>query len=104
MMSTNSVGMVFPTRLLMSSVTALVLTTGCVSISPSFDDQFGQTVPTLRAQQIANPHAAIENQERAVTGMDGRAAREAVDRYYKSFREPPAPTNVFTIGIGSGTE
>ena len=91
-------------RRIATEATALILITGCVSISPSFDDQFGQTVPTLRAQQIANPQAAIENQDRAVTGMDGRAAREAVDRYYKSFSEPPAPTNVFTIGIGSGTE
>lgn len=87
-----------------STAVAVILMAGCVSSSPSFDDQFGQSVPTLRAQQIANPQAAIENQERAVTGMDGRAAREAVDRYYKSFREPPAPTNVFTIGVGAGQE
>jgi hypothetical protein len=104
MMNKRLTGGRFMAMMRLSSAAAVVLISGCVAPSPSFDDQFGQTVPTLRAQQIANPQAAIENQERAVTGMDGRAAREAVDRYYKSFREPPAPTNVFTIGVGAGSE
>ncbi len=81
---------------------AVVATAACAPITPAFDQGFGQSVPELRAQQIANPQAAIANADRPVTGMDGRAAREAVDRYYRSFSEPPPPINTFTIGVGAG--
>lgn len=79
-----------------------MLLAACAPITPTFDQHFGQSLPTLRAQQIANPQAGLDNQNRTVTGMDGRAAREAVDRYYKSFSEPPPPVNSFTIGVGNG--
>ncbi len=91
--------------LLRAGLAGLVLAiSACAPITPSFDQHFGQSVPALRAQQVANPQAGLENQERTVTGMDGRAAREAVDRYYKSFREPPPPSNTFNIGVGAGQQ
>lgn len=77
---------------------------GCVSPTRAFDEQFGRTVPALRAQQIADPQASARNENRSVAGMDGRAAREGVERYYRSFREPPRTTNVFNIGVGSGPD
>ena len=76
---------------------------GCAPASPQFDRAFGETVPALRAQQTLNPDAPLANQNKSVDGVDGRAAREAMNRYYKSFAEPPAQTNVFNIGVGTGT-
>lgn len=75
----------------------------CAPTTPTFDRHFGETVPALRAQQTRNPDAPIANQGKSVDGLEGRAAREAVDRYYNSFAEPPVQSNVFTIGVGSGS-
>lgn len=80
----------------------LVLT-ACAPTTPTFDRHFGETVPALRAQQTRNPDAPIANRNKSVDGIEGRSAREAVDRYYNSFAEPPAQSNVFTIGVGSGS-
>jgi hypothetical protein len=37
-----------------------------------------------------------------VAGMDGKAAQETMVRYRESFKNPPPPANVFTIGVGTG--
>jgi hypothetical protein len=76
---------------------------GCVAASPTFDATFGQSVTELRAQQTRNPDATMANNGRPVDGIEGRAARESINRYYQSFAEPPLPSNAFTIGIGSGS-
>lgn len=76
------------------------LTTACIAPSPVFDENFGSTLPVLRAQQTADLEAPVKNQARSVEGMDGRAARESLDRYYKSFREPPPQPNTLFIGVG----
>ena len=81
---------------------SLVALAGCAPTSPNFDRHFGETVPALRALQTQNPHAPVANQGKSVDGLDGRAAREAVERYHQSFSEPPAPVNTFVIGIGNG--
>ena len=92
------------TSILAGAVGALVATlAGCAPTSPEFDRTFGETVPLLRAQQTLNANASVDNQKKSVDGVDGRAAREAINRYHKSFAEPPAPTNVFNIGVGTGT-
>ncbi len=85
-----------------ATVLAALILGGCVPTSPNFDRHFGDTVPALRAQQTKNPNAPVANQDKSVDGLDGRAAREAVERYHKSFSEPPAPVNTFVIGVGSG--
>lgn len=75
----------------------------CAPTSPTFDRHFGETVPALRAMQTRNPDAPIANQSKSVDGLDGRAAREAIDRYQNTFTEPPPPVvNPFLIGVGSG--
>ena len=53
------------------------------------------------ARQIADKDAAQRNARR-VAGIDGVAAKEAVDRYQKSFRSPEPNTSAFTIGITGG--
>ena len=35
---------------------------------------------------------------------DGRAAKQAIDQYQKSFGDPPRAANPFLIGVGAGTE
>lgn len=81
---------------------ALVALAGCAPTSPNFDRHFGETVPALRALQTRNPDAPVANQGKSVDGLDGRAAREAIERYHQSFSEPPVPENPFLIGIGNG--
>jgi len=73
---------------------------GCQSLTPEFDANFGTSVTALRAQQTADPDAPTKNQSKSVEGLDGRAARESLDRYYKSFREPPPKPPTFVIGVG----
>jgi hypothetical protein len=38
----------------------------------------------------------------AVSGIDGRAGKEAMDRYVDSFKAPQPVMNVFNIGGGLG--
>jgi hypothetical protein len=73
--------------------------TACAPVSPVFDSQFGSSVRSLTAQQVRNPEAATANAGRPVDGIDGRAGREAMERYYRSFSEPPRVANPFVIGV-----
>jgi hypothetical protein len=74
--------------------------TGCASNTPRLDANFGEAVETIKAQQTLNPDAPRNTDP--VAGLDGVAANGAMDRYNDSFKQPPAPVNVFNIGIGSG--
>ena len=85
-------------------VTALVsaLWAGCMSEptysrTPNLDEKFGVAVETARAQQTLNPNAAKNTDP--VKGIDGRAGREAVERYEASFQRPQPPSNIFSIGV-----
>ncbi len=71
---------------------------GCVTQTPNLDQHFGEAVNAAKAQQTINPDASL-NQD-PVAGVDGQAANAAVDRYHKSFEQPPASSNIFTIGVG----
>ena len=82
---------------------ALPLLSACTSTTPNLDKQFGQSTRALTAQQIINPNAAIDNAANTVSGIDGRAARDTVDRYQRGFAEPVRTGGSFTIGIGTGT-
>jgi hypothetical protein len=74
---------------------------GCATPQKSaLDDHFGEALNAAKAAQIINPDASLNTDP--VAGVDGQAANAAVDRYHKSFVQPPASTNVFTIGVGSG--
>ena len=79
---------------------------GCMSAptysrTPNLDAQFGLAVETARAQQTINPEAA-KNPD-PVKGIDGRAGREAVERYEASFQKPQPPANVFSIGVAGSS-
>src|SRR5437660_12636276 len=72
----------------------------CIATSPRLDARFGDSVNVAKAQQTLNPEAS--KNRNVVAGMDGKAAEEAILRYRESFKNPPPPANVFTIGVSSG--
>jgi hypothetical protein len=71
---------------------ACVLLSACASTSttPNWDRQFGDSVRATLASQIIDPGAA--RNASTVSGIDGRAAKGAQDRYELSVEPPPAPT------------
>jgi hypothetical protein len=78
-------------------LSALALLAGCGTTStPNYDARFGDAVRQARAAQTLNPTAAA-NPDPAL-GLDGRAAREAHQRYQESFKTPPPVVNVINIG------
>ena len=74
--------------------------TACCATSPRLDARFGDSVNVAKAQQTLNPDAS--KNRNIVAGMDGKAAQETMVRYRESFKNPPPPSNVFTIGVSSG--
>jgi hypothetical protein len=80
---------------------ALYQLTGCAPVAPNLDNNFGNSLNALKAYQTINPEASANT---ANPDMDGRAAKEAIDRYYKSFSAPAPHQNVFTIGVGRGAQ
>jgi hypothetical protein len=85
------------------SMTLVVLSlSACASTSPSFSKDFGNEARTILAQQTRNPDAATKNKDKIPDGIDGKAARQTLERYQKSFGDPPRNPNSFTIGVGGG--
>jgi hypothetical protein len=72
----------------------------CLATSPRLDARFGDSVNVAKAQQTLNPDAS--KNRNIVAGLDGKAAQETMIRYRESFKSPPPPSNVFTIGISGG--
>ncbi|CDG85701.1 hypothetical protein [Janthinobacterium agaricidamnosum] len=87
-------------RLLPGLLSACALLSACVGTTPQWDRHFGDTVRSALVSQVLNPDAAANTAP--VTGMDGRAARAAVERYHKSFAEPAAQPVTFMLGAGGG--
>ena len=78
--------------------------TGCAgtpaTTTPHLDQYFGQAVNQARAQQTINPDASRNTDP--VAGIDGKAGKAVVDRYYKGMEQEPAPATVINIGGGLG--
>ena len=83
------------TLLLFSSVL-----TACVEQTPRMDAEFGNATRATLSAQIINPDAG--NNKDPVDGLDGRAARDVIQNYQKSFINPEQSSNAFSIGVGSG--
>ncbi len=86
------------------NIAALLMLTGaalggCAPTTPNWDQRFGEAQRMMMAQQVLNPDAGMRD---LPASMDGSASRESVIRYRSTFKEPPAPQNVFNIGVGSG--
>jgi hypothetical protein len=72
---------------------------GCADKTPRLDAAYGEAVEMAKASQTLNPNAS--GNPDPVKGMGGVAADGVIDRYNSSYQQPPAPVNVFNIGIGS---
>ena len=71
----------------------------CVSTTPHWDSQFGQSVRTAVASQTLHPAAAARRDP--VPGIDGHAALGAYQRYEQSFAQPePAPPPILINTAG----
>ncbi|GAA4411539.1 hypothetical protein [Quisquiliibacterium transsilvanicum] len=92
------------TTLIGAGAVGLMALAGCAPTTPVFDRGFGESARILHAQQVRDPAAAEANRDRPVDGLDGRAAKQALDRYQKSFGDPPKAASPFLIGVGAGTE
>ena len=72
--------------------------TACVEPAPRYEAEFGNATRATLNAQIINPEAG--NNPDPVAGLDGRAARDAMQNYQKSFTNPEPSTDAFTIGVG----
>lgn len=72
----------------------------CAPTTPNFNRHFSEPVRTLNAQQQLRPEAAMANRLRVPEGLDGRSARETLERYHKSFEQSPRQANPFVFGFG----
>lgn len=82
-----------------TAITLAAVLGACAEPAPRYEAEFGNATRSTLNAQIINPDAG-KNAD-PVTGLDGRAARDAVDNYQKSFAEPDKTQGVFNIGIGS---
>ena len=73
---------------------------GCAQTSPRFDRQFGSATRANLAAQVLDPAAAAN--KNPATGIDGRAAKGAHDRYQRSFAQPESTPPSFFINTGGG--
>ena len=74
---------------------------GCVATTPYLDEKHGAAATLARSQQTLDPDASRNTNP--VKGLDGKAAKSALDNYRDSFRLPPSDAaNVISIGVGQG--
>jgi hypothetical protein len=78
----------------------LALLAGCAGTTPHYDKRFGDAVRQARSAMTIDPQAGAKAD--VATGIDGKAASEAMARYQESFKAPPPVVNVINIGGGTG--
>jgi hypothetical protein len=71
--------------------------------TPRLDCRFGDAVNLAKARQVLDKDAAARNAGKNAAGVDGVAAKAALDRYEKSFRTPEPTPSVFSIGVSGGS-
>ena len=84
----------------------VVVLSGCAgpaapfgAATPAYDTRFGDSVRQALKAQTLDPDATARNLGKT-TQMDGAAAKNSVDRYQDSFKEPPPPVTVINVGGG----
>jgi type IV pilus biogenesis protein CpaD/CtpE len=80
-------------RIQLGALAALALS-GCAT-TPNWDRQFGASVRSTLASQVADPVAS--RNPNPVTGIDGSAARAAQERYENSFAHPQTNADTPTL-------
>jgi hypothetical protein len=84
------------TRLIAVAVVPVMLGIGGCNVTPNYDTRFGYAVNTAKAQQTINPDAALNADP--VTGLDGESAKQSIERYQNTFKEPPPTFQIFFGG------
>ncbi len=84
-----------------TALTLVSVLTACVEPAPRYEAEFGSATRATLKAQIINPNAG--NNPDPVAGLDGQAARDAINNYQKSFAEPKPTENVFNIGVGNNS-
>ena len=84
-------------RILSAAALALQLA-ACATTTPHEDARFGQSVRATLAAQVADPAAG--RNVKPVSGIDGRAARAALQRYESSFGKTEAAAGPSFIPLG----
>jgi hypothetical protein len=80
------------------SLISLAIFSGCATKAPYLDSKFGHAVNAAKGQQTLNPEASRNTDP--VSGLDGKAGKESMDRYDESFKTPPKTFNVININTG----
>ena len=81
----------------------LGLLSGCANtVTPNYDEKFGEAVRAAQLKQTLNPEAGKTPQDMA--GIDGKAARESLLLYQGTFQAPPPVVNVINIGGSVGSK
>lgn len=83
------------------ALAGIAMLSGCAATTtPQTDARLGESMSMMRAQQTMNPDASRNTDP--VTGLDGKAAKGALDNYRDSFRKPPTEgATVLSIGGGA---
>lgn len=84
-----------PSATLPAGLLALFLLGACTTTAPD-ERGFGDAVRQARLAMTINPRAG-DNPDQAA-GVDGSAAREAMQRYQESFKAPPPVVNIIHLG------
>ena len=84
---------------LIGIIAALSLTIGCAWQESRVAMDYGTSYQLQKYNQTLNPEA--EKNLAPVTGMDGRAAQGAVDKYEKGFEKETQTTTSYQINVGS---
>jgi hypothetical protein len=71
----------------------------CTPTTPYLDANFGHAVNAAKAQQIINPEAGKNTDP--VAGLDGTSAKESIERYHSTFKEPPPTFDIFVGSAGA---
>jgi hypothetical protein len=91
-------------RVALCVLSAASCVSACAPTTPAFDSAFGSSVRSAVAEQALNPNASVANANKLPEGLDGRAARETMERYQRSFEQAPRQVNPFVIGVGGAGE
>lgn len=83
---------------LIAMVGAAALAACQATTTPQLDAHFGEAATLAKAQQTLNPDASRNTNP--VSGIDGKAAKGAMDNYRDSFRKPPAESPSAAIATG----
>jgi hypothetical protein len=75
-----------------------VTISGCTT-TPYLDSRFGSAVNAAKAQQTINPDASRNTDP--VAGLDGTPAKDSIERYQNTFKEPPPTFEIFGITGGA---